>query len=142
MEDDAYQPYREEIRSQLAFALLLGAVAVPLFQLDNQADPLVATSWYTSTLHSGGLAFVLALVYAAATYLWLRPHAGKPAYLWYALGAVTGLVPGLMYVFALPERAFQEPIILVLGAGIVSGAFLSGPAYLILRSSRIRTHVA
>jgi hypothetical protein len=143
MEHEADKPYREAIRSNLIFCLVMGAAVFPLVQLDDHSDPLLATSWYTSTeLHSGGLAFFLSLSYAAATYLWLRVRSNKPAYVWYALGAATGLVPGLLYAVSLPERVLQPPIVLVLGAGIVWGVILSGPAYLMLRNSRTRTHVA
>jgi len=85
---------------------------------------------------------MVALVYAAATYFWLRADSRKGPLVWFACGAIISLIPGLFYAALRPGLATQSPISSVLLGGVVSGALLGGPAYLLLRYFISRDHVA
>ena len=141
MEYDYRKLTREVYGSQFVFALVMCAAVFPMLPLQDRPDPL--SSWFASTgMHSGGIAFVLALAYAAVTYLWLRKHLTSPPLVWFVFGAVIGIVPGLFYTLFRPELATLDPIASILLGGIASGLVLGGPAYLLLRYFRSRSHVA
>jgi len=131
----------EDYASQFVFTLVMLAPIFPMLPLQDQPDPLFR--WFNPMgIHSMGVAFVLALASAAATYYWLRAHPNSPPRIWFTCGATIGLVPGLFYFLSSPLAGTAGPVISILVVGIVSGTALGGPAYLLLRYLRSRRHVA
>ena len=136
----AYKGALWQYKSRLILALVMCAAVLPMLPLQNRPDPL---GWFSTVgIHSAGLVFFLALAYAAVCNYWLRAHLDTRPIVWFALGTLIGLVPGVFYALMSPDTATAKPLAQLFIGGVASGLALGGPAFLMLRYSRIRGHVA